>query len=295
MSQSSIYSSRIKRALAYIEAHLDEKILLDELAAHAHFSSFHFHRIFTAYVDETVGDYIQRKKLETASRQLAYTDKKVATVAYELGYSSLSTFSRAFKKQFDCTPSYYRKHGLPEKSKIRKTLPDIPHYLADSKEVFAVQVKQLAFRKLAYISVRNSFEAGKSLRALQQLIAWSKDAGIYEQGTLMGMSADDVLVTPKSKYRYLVAISLPDDFQLEHSQIELMVLRSRQYACLKVSGPIEKVIGAYNFLFRSWLLNSDFEPCNSPAMEIFLNKQNATDWSNFELELALPVQPLIHY
>ena len=63
-----------------------------------------------------------------------------------------------------------------------------------------------------------------------------------------------------------------------------------RYAVIKVSGDIDKVATAWDYLYRDWLINSAYEPEHAPALEVFVDKESATDWSHFELELCLPVR-----
>ena len=65
-----VYNEKIHRAVDYIEQHLSEEITLEQLAAEACFSPFHFHRIFTAIIGETPRDFIERIKLEKAANKL---------------------------------------------------------------------------------------------------------------------------------------------------------------------------------------------------------------------------------
>ena len=61
------YRERILRVRLHIEAHLDESISLEELAAVACFSPYHFHRIFRALVGESVMEHVRRLRLERAA------------------------------------------------------------------------------------------------------------------------------------------------------------------------------------------------------------------------------------
>src|ERR1700759_5043047 len=65
------YSTRMHRVLEYIDRHLDETLELQSLARVAHFSAFHFHRIFFAWTGETLGAYLRRRRLEIAASRLA--------------------------------------------------------------------------------------------------------------------------------------------------------------------------------------------------------------------------------
>ncbi|HPV24629.1 MAG TPA: AraC family transcriptional regulator, partial [Casimicrobium sp.] len=59
------YAQRMNRVLDYVDAHLDEPLELETLAAVAHFSAFHFHRMFASWMRETLGEYVRRRRMET--------------------------------------------------------------------------------------------------------------------------------------------------------------------------------------------------------------------------------------
>ena len=66
------YHERVLNVLVHIQQHLDDELPLDELAAVAHFSPYHFHRMFRGMVGESVEEHVRRLRLERAatSRQL---------------------------------------------------------------------------------------------------------------------------------------------------------------------------------------------------------------------------------
>ncbi len=61
------YRERLNRVLVYIQENIDSSLTLQTLAGIACFSPFHFHRIFTAFVGETLSEYIRRIRLERAA------------------------------------------------------------------------------------------------------------------------------------------------------------------------------------------------------------------------------------
>jgi DNA gyrase inhibitor GyrI len=71
------------------------------------------------------------------------------------------------------------------------------------------------------------------------------------------------------------------------SKLKMPAMR---YAIIKVSGDLHKVATAWDYLYRDWLIHSPYEPEHAPALEVFLDKESATDWSHFELDLCLPVR-----
>jgi AraC family transcriptional regulator len=105
------------------------------------------------------------------------------------------------------------------------------------------------------------------------------------------MTVDDPHVTPKHLYRYEVCLASSFPFECMEGMSKLKMPAMR-YAATRVSGDIRTVTTATDYLFRGWLINSDYEPEHAPGLEIFLDKENAMDWSHFELELCIPVRKL---
>lgn len=98
----------IKTAQAYIEANLDKKITVDELADKAAASRRTFERRFKRATNNTILEYIQRVKIEAAKRGLENTRKSIGEVMDEVGYSDTKTFRIIFKKITGLTPAEYR-------------------------------------------------------------------------------------------------------------------------------------------------------------------------------------------
>src|SRR5215472_11822474 len=94
------YQSRILKVLVHIQKSLDSPVSLEELAAIASFSPFHFHRIFRGMVGESVKEHVRRLRLERAAAQLRAGRASVTEIAFEAGYSSHESFTRAFGMMF---------------------------------------------------------------------------------------------------------------------------------------------------------------------------------------------------
>ncbi|MGM0240690.1 helix-turn-helix transcriptional regulator [Enterococcus sp. AZ103] len=109
-SKHQVYQRLINKTEDYIEQHLSEAISLEVLAIHAHFSNFHFHRIFKKYATESLNQFITRFKLERAAIFISVNQTiPITEVALNYGYNDSSTFSKAFKRQFGFSPTQYRK------------------------------------------------------------------------------------------------------------------------------------------------------------------------------------------
>ncbi len=98
-----------RRSIEFMHARLSQDISLDELAAEARLSPFHFARMFKQSVGVPPRVYLTRLRMEKACELLELTDRSVTEIALEVGYSSNQTFARVFLKCLRVTPTDYRR------------------------------------------------------------------------------------------------------------------------------------------------------------------------------------------
>ena len=112
------YTRRLHRVLEVIDQQLDQPLDLEYLSAVAHFSPFHFHRLFAAWTGETLGDYLRRRRVEVAAMRLASQPAlSILSVALSVGFGSGEAFSRAFRARFGCSPSQWRSQKTTSRNK----------------------------------------------------------------------------------------------------------------------------------------------------------------------------------
>jgi len=104
--------AKIRAALLYIDAHLDEPMSVESIAGRYHFSPWYFHRMFLAIVGKTIAAHIRDRRLLRACAQLASGEKTALDIALSCGFNSAQSFSRAFQAAFGLTPREYRRQGL---------------------------------------------------------------------------------------------------------------------------------------------------------------------------------------
>ncbi len=111
-------------AIEFIERNLFDRLSVDSVAEAAHLSASHLQRMFSRVFHCSPGDYIQKRRLCTAARELIQTERTVTDVALDCGYGNTESFSRAFKKQFLSSPSLYRKRYRFSDLYPKLNLPD---------------------------------------------------------------------------------------------------------------------------------------------------------------------------
>jgi AraC-like DNA-binding protein len=98
----------LRRAKDLIDRALGEPLDVAALARHAHVSPAHFSRRFKQAFGETPHRYLQTRRVERAQRLLRDTDLSVTDVCFEVGFSSLGSFSTTFHRVAGMTPTAYR-------------------------------------------------------------------------------------------------------------------------------------------------------------------------------------------
>jgi AraC family transcriptional regulator len=108
-SSEGLPPAHLRRVKEYVDAHLGQDLSLDDLAATACYSKAHFARAFKASTGQSPYQYVIRRRMEEALRQLrAHPHRRIATIARAVGYTSPSHFSRQFKKHHGAPPSACR-------------------------------------------------------------------------------------------------------------------------------------------------------------------------------------------
>lgn len=170
----------------YVEAHLQERMTLDELAKQLHYSKYYLLHEFKETTRQSLYNYIKRRRLNEAAKALLYSDQKILELALEQGYQSQQAFTKAFEELFKLSPNRFRqqkKEFLIEEPFL------VSDYLlwAESRDVFIRrgklkdQEKILDFVRLMrgalpYLEQQGYLQAlGSFIREGNCYLAWVKE------------------------------------------------------------------------------------------------------------------------
>lgn len=111
---------RIVQAKLFIDTHYADKIAIDNLADEAHFSKFHFIRLFKSIYGKTPHQYLKSVRIQKAQNllQLGYS---ISRTCFLVGFDSLSSFSGLFKTIAGETPSNYAHRYRTAQNKVQDT------------------------------------------------------------------------------------------------------------------------------------------------------------------------------
>ena len=300
------YKVRIDRVLHYIESNLTNKISLAEVANVSHFSAYHFHRIFTGIVGETVNDYITRRRLECAVNLLIFKPElSITKVALDRGFSSSANFSKAVKLHFGFSPSEIRNPDKIKNSKIGKIYSkygkdfnpadlyptritnEVMHNanLEDAK--MNIEVRELDSQRVCTLASEHGYESEAIYQAWDKLIDWATCNGISQkEQKRFAFAFDNPTITPVDKCRYTASIVIADDVQVK-PPFSSSEIPQGKYAVLYYKGSPEEAIKAQLGIYSDWLPDSGFEPDNFPMLEQYLNDARIDGYIEMEIHVKL--------
>ena len=102
---------RLLRARDAMDVAYSQPLDIPRLAAIACMSDAHFIRAFRAAFGETPHRYLQRRRVERAMYLLRQPQRSVTAVCFDVGFTSLGTFSRTFREIVGEPPSEYQRRG----------------------------------------------------------------------------------------------------------------------------------------------------------------------------------------
>jgi len=102
----------ISQALHFIDKNLFEPLTVEDIAGAARLSPYHFSRLFTAIIGESVISYVRRRRLAVAAMRLVKEpETPLAELAFDCGFESQEAFTRAFKRTLGMTPGELKRRG----------------------------------------------------------------------------------------------------------------------------------------------------------------------------------------
>ena len=312
------YYGRVERAVDHIYAHYGEEIGLADLADVAGFSRFHFHRIFSSVVGETVGEFIKRIRLQhAASRLFDHPGESVTEVALATGFSSASVFARAFRERFGVTASEWRRRGRGQsnrgqedrtegqpESKEGKASPAEGGYysftlfdegkrrkIKMTKLAYTVEVKELPELTVAY--VRHIGPYAGIPEAFERLSRWAGPRGLFgiPGAATLGVYHDNPETTEESKLRSSACLTVPPDTAVS-GDVNLMTIPGGLYAVARFEILPHQFGEAWETLMGDWFPSSGYQPDDRMCYEVYRQDPQNHPEGKFVVDICEPVRPL---
>jgi len=274
------YVQRINKVVAYINNHLDETLELKTLANEAALSDFHFHRIFKALKGEAIGGYITRLRLEATARLLRYTALTIEEIAFNIGYETPASLSKAFKKQYGISPTEYRTNKDTYIMKKEIINPDLA--------LKAPKIVTLEPKNLIYVALTGAYGSLDYGKAYEQLWAVIKAQKLFTKGIeSICISYDDPKITEGSLQRSDVCLAIHKP-ATPQEEVSCKTLAGGKYAVFFYQGSYENLSQVYDTAVR-WVIDHQYTLREEPFFEKYLNDARRTPKEKLKTEIYIPI------
>lgn len=285
--------SPLERAIEYIEQHLNENIGLSDVSREAGYSYYHMTRLFSSVLGESVGRYINRRRLYNASEKLIHSDRRVIEIALECGFESPEAFSRAFKAAFGSSPVDYRRAGLDlVVNAKRELLPEDVGHIANNISrspdfVVREETRVAGLRGTTALSDNRLPELWAEFMRLHKDLFMAAGAGygICETQQTTYTKDGDVLFAAMVGSPVNDFESLPQSLSLDKK-----VLRAGKYAVFTHRGTFANLFKTYQYIFGTWLPAAGVELDAREDFEVYDREVLSFDAPNNEVKIYIPVK-----
>ena len=280
-----------QNAIDYIEEHLTDNIDYNEIAKRACMSSFYFQRIFSVLCGYTIGDYIRNRRLTLAGIELQKDKSKVIDVALKYGYESPESFSRAFLKFHNITPSQAKVDGakLNHYSRLSVNLilkgGNVMNYSIEKKDAFTV-IEKVEKHSIVDETNKNTIPDFWTRSHNDGTIRTIVDM-FYESENIFGICYGNIPTDSKT-FDYSIAgkykedIIIPDGFRLN-------TIPARTWIIFECIGAMPDAIqNTWHKIYSEFFPTSEYKPTYEMDIEVYpKGDMTSTDYKSY---IWIPVE-----
>lgn len=262
---------------------------LEALAAIAHQSPFHFHRLYRALTGETPGRTVARLRLLQALQLLAEVNSRVTEVALSVGYESPQALARACRQALDATPTALRDDAaLRAHWQQRLSLPAGDDD-ADAGVPLQVRVTTLEPFDVVVLRKRGAFDDLD--QAFGQVLAWAAEHGLAEQlQQLVGIALNDHRDVPADECVFDCGMGFGRMLVDVPAPLRALTLGGGDYAILRHVGSYAGLEAATDALLRQWLPDSGRVLRDAPLYYHYLDDPEETPEAILRADICVPLQ-----
>jgi AraC family transcriptional regulator len=280
---------------------LSADLSLETIAKIGFYSPFHLHRLFKSITNETLNSYVTRKRIEkTASILMHKKEVSVSELVLEFGFSSNSTFTRAFKKQYGQSPSDFRKSNFNSFSKISKTNSKKRKDNSNSEEYICtltnlkewiqmnatIEIKELPKMDWAFIT---HIGVDGLDAAYGRLLKWAIPKGLVGANLKMGrIYHDSFKITEPDKVRMSACLLLPSPIEVTG---EIGLTATQKGKC--IVGHFEIAPHDFGKSWQSlfiWMNENGYKKADQNPFEIMHNNFNEHPEKKCIVDLCIPIE-----
>ncbi len=283
----------IVNAVRYIENNLTRKITSDEIAFQSAYSVYHFSRVFINLTGMSPGEYLRRRRLTQAAKDILFSGKEIMETALDYQFNTQEGFTRAFKDYFGITPGRCRLKG---KDISAKFIPELSlqkiKTSCDKIIVLSPVIKEIGEIKLAGISIftkdKNEIkEAWRMFLKSAGKIQKSSDFSSACSSPGFGLECYNEVFFESGKFFYMPSVQV-DSFDDLPVEMSLKIIPPAKYAVFTHKGVPSAISETITAAYERWIPESGYKADRSYDFE-FYDERFKPDSKESEIDIFIPV------
>lgn len=258
--------NELDKAIRFIEAGLKTRLILEDIASEANMSAWHFHRVFLASTGITVGEYIRKRRMSEAAKELVFTAKPIKLLAGEYQYESQASFTRSFTAVYGLSPGKLRRQVGPLQ------FFDAMIKMQKGDTMITPVIKQKDGFRVVGISSQNTMKNNNIPNLWndfnQKVCGTVKD--VINPGVALGICffVDCAEMNEDTPFTYLAGMEYSKDMPVPEG-LEFRDVPTADYAVFEHHGSLDTLSDTYNSIYSSWLPNSEYQRRDSDDFELY--------------------------
>lgn len=272
----------------YIYTHIETHIDIDELSGDLGVSRFHMHRIFKEAFGRNIYESIKAIRLQKAS-SLLLTNRHstISEIANLCGYSSHSSFIKAFRERFGKSPKMWRNGGYKTYSdRILQQSKKAMESTADFSGMEPTVVKMPAMESYY---IRHSGYDTTIRKTWQKLHTWVLDNNLSDYRQI-ALFHDNPAVTPLDACQYIACIVLGKGEKVRSDRLPRFTISEGIYAKFDLQGRHGDILKFIQWVYHEWLPRSEYETTTKPSYAIYRKNNFLSEDNTFDLSFYVSVR-----
>ncbi|CAA6823343.1 MAG: AraC family transcriptional regulator [uncultured Sulfurovum sp.] len=271
----------------YIYTHIETDINIDELAEHFKINKFYMHKIFKEIFGRNIYESIKSIRLQKASN-LLLTNKysTITEIANECGYSSQTSFIRAFKERFSMTPNKWRTGGY---KKYSNEILLQSRRAQESKANFEdIQPKIVKMPQMDAYYIRHRGYGDKVELTWQKIQTWIYQNTLTDY-TQISLFHDNPTITPLEECHYVACIVPKDETNVSNQRLPKFKISNGVYAKFDLEGERGDLLKFIHWVYHEWLPKSEYQTTTKPPYAVYYKNHYLDESKTFKISFYLSI------
>ncbi|MCW8838583.1 MAG: AraC family transcriptional regulator [Thiovulaceae bacterium] len=272
----------------YIYTHIDVNIDMNELSRSLDISKFHMHKVFKNVFGKNIYESIKSIRLQKAA-SLLLTNKysTISEVANLCGYSSHSSFIKAFRDKFEVSPKEWRKGAYKKYSNSILKASNISTNSSINFSNISASIVEMPEMKSYYI--RNNGYINNVKETWQKLYTLILNNKVKNY-QMVALLHDNPTITDLNECQYIACIITDEQEDIFTKRLPKFKISDGVYAKFDLQGYGEDILRFIHWVYHDWLVDSEYETTTKPSFIVYHKNSYINDENLFDISYYLSIK-----